>query len=65
MVNPLPSLRETVPKLLEGFRYWPELIGPAEEGALLARVRTLPLQDLEFHGYTGRPCVVSSGASRR
>lgn len=45
----------------EGFRYEPELIGHAEEAALLARVRGLPFRDFEFHGYTGKRRVVSFG----
>ncbi|HLM57516.1 MAG TPA: alpha-ketoglutarate-dependent dioxygenase AlkB [Pyrinomonadaceae bacterium] len=47
--------------LPEGFRYEPELIGPAEEAALLESVRGLPFRDFEFHGYTGRRRVVSFG----
>jgi alkylated DNA repair dioxygenase AlkB len=50
-----------VPKLPEGFRYRPDMIGPAEEGALLARVRELPFREFEFHGYLGRRRVVSYG----
>jgi hypothetical protein len=44
--------QETVPTLPEGFRYPPELIGPADEGALLARMSALPFREFEFHGYT-------------
>jgi alkylated DNA repair dioxygenase AlkB len=50
-----------VPKFPEGFRYRPELIGPADEDALVARVRGLPFREFEFHGYTGRRRVVSFG----
>jgi alkylated DNA repair dioxygenase AlkB len=50
-----------VTKLPEGFRYRPELIGPAEEAALLASVRGLPFREFEFHGYTGKRRVVSFG----
>src|SRR5215207_3785161 len=53
--------RKTVADLPEGFRYQPELIGPADEAALLARVRALPFRDFEFHGYTGKRRVVSFG----
>jgi alkylated DNA repair dioxygenase AlkB len=49
------------PNLPEGFRYRPELIGPADEEALLGRVRRLPFRDFEFHGYTGKRRVVSFG----
>ena len=49
------------PNLPEGFRYRPGLIGPADEAALLARVRGLPFRDFEFHGYTGKRRVVSFG----
>jgi alkylated DNA repair dioxygenase AlkB len=51
----------TVPKLPEGFRYRPELIGPAEEKTLLERVRELPFRDFEFHGHTGKRRTVSFG----
>jgi hypothetical protein len=47
--------------LPEGFRYEPELIGRADEAALLAFVRELPFRDFEFHGYTGKRRVVSFG----
>lgn len=47
--------------LPEGFRYRPELIGPAEEDRIIARVRELPFRDFEFHGYTGKRRVVSFG----
>ena len=46
---------------LEGFRYEPRLITPAEEEALAARVRELPFQEFEFHGFKGRRRVVSFG----
>ena len=49
------------PLVPEGFRYQPELIGPADEAALLAFVRELPFRDFEFHGYTGKRRVVSFG----
>jgi alkylated DNA repair dioxygenase AlkB len=51
----------TLPNLPEGFRYSPEMIGPADEDALIARVRGLPFRDFEFHGYTGKRRVVSFG----
>ena len=47
--------------LPDGFRYQPALIGPAEEGALVAAIEALPLRAFEFHGYTGRRRVVSFG----
>src|SRR5918911_4024285 len=53
--------RESSADLPEGFRYRPELIGSADEAALLARVRGLPFRDFEFHGYTGKRRVVSFG----
>lgn len=59
MVNPRQSLRGAEPKLPEGFYYRPELIGPAQEEALLARV--LPFREFEFHGYMGKRRVVSFG----
>ena len=61
MANPRLSSREAAPKLPEGFRYRPELIGPEDEAALLARVRGLPFREFEFHGYTGKRRTVSFG----
>jgi alkylated DNA repair dioxygenase AlkB len=55
------STKQTAPHLPEGFRYLPELIGTAEENALLAHVRELPFREFEFHGYTGKRRVVSFG----
>ncbi|HEX7240549.1 MAG TPA: hypothetical protein VF263_09800, partial [Longimicrobiaceae bacterium] len=49
------------PTLPDGFRYRPDLIGPADEDALLAHVRELPFRDFEFHGHTGKRRVVSFG----
>ena len=46
---------------LEGFRYQPALIDHAAEEALIERVRELPFQEFEFHGYTGKRRVVSFG----
>ena len=51
----------TGPTLPDGFRYRPELIGPADEDAVLRDVRDLPFREFEFHGYTGRRRVVSFG----
>jgi alkylated DNA repair dioxygenase AlkB len=53
--------RKTAADLPEGFRYKPEVVGPADEAALLAFVRALPFRDFEFHGYTGKRRVVSFG----
>jgi alkylated DNA repair dioxygenase AlkB len=52
---------ENKASLPEGFRYPPELIGPADEGALFARVSALSFREFEFHGHTGRRRVVSFG----
>jgi alkylated DNA repair dioxygenase AlkB len=53
--------RRAAAELPEGFRYEPELIGPEDEAALLARMRGLPFREFEFHGYTGKRRVVSFG----
>jgi alkylated DNA repair dioxygenase AlkB len=47
--------------LPEGFRYQPDLITPDEEGTLIEVIRTLPLKEFEFHGYTGKRRVKSFG----
>jgi alkylated DNA repair dioxygenase AlkB len=48
-------------KTLEGFKYVPELIDVKEEEALVARVRKLPFQHFDFHGYKGKRRVVWFG----
>jgi alkylated DNA repair dioxygenase AlkB len=52
---------QTTPYLPEGFNYRHELIGTAEEDALLAHVCQLPFREFEFHGYKGKRRVVSFG----
>jgi alkylated DNA repair dioxygenase AlkB len=49
------------PALPDGFRYTAGLITPTEESKLVDQLRTLPLKDFEFHGYTGKRRVVSFG----
>jgi len=46
---------------LEGFRYQPDFIEQDEEEALVARVRELPFQEFDFHGFKGKRRVVSFG----
>jgi alkylated DNA repair dioxygenase AlkB len=53
--------RKMAAALPEGFRYNPELIGAADEAALLARLQELSFLDFEFHGYMGKRRVVSFG----
>lgn len=53
--------RKTSADLPEGFRYASELIGPADEASLVARVRGLPFREFEFHGHMGRRRVLSFG----
>ena len=53
--------RRTNGNLPEGFHYQPELIGPSDESALVARIRELPFREFEFHGYLGKRRVVSFG----
>jgi alkylated DNA repair dioxygenase AlkB len=45
----------------DGFRYVPELIGPAEESRLIEHVRDLPFREFEFQGRLGKRRVVSYG----
>lgn len=45
----------------EGLRYQPALISPADEAAILERIRELPFREFEFHGYLGKRRVVSFG----
>lgn len=49
----------------EGFRYRSELISPDEEEALLAQVRTLPLKEYEFQGFTAKRRVIYYGREYR
>ena len=49
------------PALPEGFRYRAEVIARDDERALLERIPTLPLKEIEFHGFTGLRRTVSYG----
>lgn len=47
--------------LPEGLRYQPDVVPPADERELVARIAELPLREFEFQGYTGKRRVVSFG----
>lgn len=47
--------------VLEGFRYQQEMIDHAVESSLIDRIRGLPFQEFDFHGYKGKRRVVSFG----
>jgi len=49
------------PNGLQGFQYRPALVDATLEAALVARVRELPFQEFDFHGYKGKRRVVSFG----
>ena len=55
------NFEESAPTVLEGFRYQPNLIEPADEDRLIEHVRELPFKEFEFHGYLGKRRVVSFG----
>ncbi len=55
------ALFEPEPSLPAGFVYQPDVLAPAEEDALVARLATLPFREFEFHGHTGKRRVVSFG----
>lgn len=56
-----PNADDEAVNRFEGFRYQPALIEPAAEEALIMRVRELPFQKFDFHGYKGKRRVVSFG----
>jgi alkylated DNA repair dioxygenase AlkB len=47
--------------LPEGMRYWADLLSATEEQDLVRGIATLPFEDFEFHGFTGKRRVVSFG----
>ena len=49
------------PKYPEGFRYEREIITRDEEAALVERIREVPLQAFDFHGFLGKRRVKSFG----
>ena len=55
------SLLDASPTLPEGFKYQAELIGEAEEHAILKHVKELPLKEFEFQGFVGKRRTVSFG----
>jgi alkylated DNA repair dioxygenase AlkB len=56
-----PCEKEDLRNLPDGMRYENALITPAEEYALVARLRELPFKEFEFHGHKGKRRVVSFG----
>ena len=56
-----PALFDLPPTGPEGFRYRGDLVTPAEEAVLSARLAELPFEPFQFHGYEGRRRVVSFG----
>jgi alkylated DNA repair dioxygenase AlkB len=55
------SLFDLPPAAPPGFRYQADLISPAEEADLAARLETLPFEPFQFRGYEGRRRVISFG----
>ncbi|WP_293680494.1 alpha-ketoglutarate-dependent dioxygenase AlkB [uncultured Phenylobacterium sp.] len=49
------------PAAPEGFAYRPDLVTPAEEADLLARLAELPFEPFQFRGFQGRRQVCSFG----
>jgi alkylated DNA repair dioxygenase AlkB len=47
--------------LPEGFGYRPDFVTPAEQDAILARLRPLPFAAFQFHGFEGKRRVTSFG----
>ncbi len=56
-----PELFEAPDALPEGLRYRSELLGAAEEAALIARIEALPFAPFQFHGFEGKRRTVSFG----
>ena len=46
---------------LQGLRYQSNFISELQEAAIVARIRELPFQEFDFHGYKGKRRVVSFG----
>ncbi len=62
--TPMPdqlALFDTAPVLPDGFRYRADLLSQVAEASLVEEIRSLPLKEFEFHGYTGKRRVVSYG----
>lgn len=59
--QPELDLFQNHPALPEGFAYRPDLVSPADEQLLLARLGDLPLKVFDFHGFTARRRTLSFG----
>src|SRR5581483_3580178 len=46
----------------DGFRYWPDVISPEEEAALVRQLEPLTFRPYEFRGYLANRRVVGFGA---
>ena len=49
------------PALPEGFRYEEQFISREEQARLVDRIRSLPFEPFQFHGYEGKRRVISFG----
>jgi alkylated DNA repair dioxygenase AlkB len=56
-----PAAAKPAPATPPGFRYWPDLVTPEEEAALVAELAALPFKPFDFHGYLANRRVVSFG----
>lgn len=56
-----PDLFGRMRALPEGLVYRPDLLSPAEEGALAERIAALDLRPFEFHGFLGNRRTASFG----
>jgi alkylated DNA repair protein (DNA oxidative demethylase) len=59
------SLFEAPAGAPEGLAYAPELIGAAEERALVERMKALPFAPFQFHGFEGKRRTLSYGMQYR
>lgn len=55
------ALFSAEPDLPEGFRYEPEVITRNHERDLIEQIKTLPLKEFQFQGYTGKRRTKSFG----
>ncbi|MGZ8997586.1 MAG: alpha-ketoglutarate-dependent dioxygenase AlkB [Allosphingosinicella sp.] len=54
-----------LPAMPEGLHYAPDLVSPAEEAELIARLETLPFTPFQFQGFLGKRETISFGWAYR
>src|SRR3954464_8270312 len=57
----MDDLFDTEPSIAPGFCYEPDLVSEGAQTALIDKIKSLPLQAFDFHGFKAKRRVISYG----